>query len=219
MKDIRRRKFITNSVKSLIATGGAMMLGKQVLFAQTVPNNKYIKSQTMNTQTAKTLVVYQSQFGSTGEVAAGIATVLEDMGTTVALQKIEDVSNLASYDKIIIGSAIQYDHWMSETREFVTTHQHILKDKSVAFFFVCLTLSDPSEKAKTQANGYAEKIRALVPDVSLTSIGGFAGVLDYSKMSWSTQLLAKVFMSIFGVKEGDYRDWVGIQAWARNLGF
>ncbi|MFY0687451.1 MAG: hypothetical protein JXQ90_09810 [Cyclobacteriaceae bacterium] len=206
-------------MKSIIAVGGTALLGKQVVFGQSdsIASN-IILNKTKTTQ-GNVLVVYQSQFGSTAEVAQGVADVIAEGSSTVETKHVSEVTDLSGYDKVVVGSAIQYDHWMPEMRKFVVKHQEELKTKTVAYFFVCLTLSDPSEKAKQAANVYAEKIKQLTPEVNAQSIAGFAGVLDYSKISWPAQIAMRMMMQIFGVKEGDYRDWVAIRTWARKLRF
>jgi menaquinone-dependent protoporphyrinogen oxidase len=165
------------------------------------------------------LVAYASQFGSTAEVAEAIAEVLGQEGNMVSTSHVGSVTDLNCYDAVIIGSAIQYDRWMPEARKFVTTHQHILSALPVAFFFTCLTLSIKSEKAERQAMTYSDKIRALAPQVEPVDVGCFAGVLDYSRLSFFWRLISKAFFSIMGVQEGDYRDWDAIRSWAKSANY
>jgi menaquinone-dependent protoporphyrinogen oxidase len=49
------------------------------------------------------------------------------------------------------------------------------------------------------------------------SIGRFAGVLDFSKMSFLTRLIFKTVSTVTGVREGDYRDWDAIRSWAQSI--
>lgn len=163
------------------------------------------------------LVVYESQFGSTAEVAEAIGNVLEAKGAPVDVKKIKDVTTIDEYSKVVIGSAIQYDKWMPEAREFVKTHQNVLEGMDVSCFFVCLVLSKGTEKSIQKSKGYALKINELIPSVKVDTVGQFAGVLDYSKMSFGQRLAAKALFAIIGVKEGDYRDWEAIRAWAAGV--
>lgn len=165
---------------------------------------------------SRILLTYATQFGTTREVAEVIAKVLREAGATVDIKWVKNVDDLTSYDAVIIGSAIQYDRWMPEARTFVTAHQNALSQLSVAYFFTCLTLSSRSEKAKRQAQGYSNKLYALAPQVNPLSIGQFAGVLDYSKLSPVFRFFAKGLFAFLGVKEGDYRDWDAIHNWAKN---
>ena len=163
------------------------------------------------------LIAYASEFGTTGKVARAVGEVFCQKGYMVDTKCVKHVQDVYKYDAVVIGSAIHYDTWMSEATEFVTANQHILHALPVAYFFTCLALSKHTEKAEQKAKRYAEKISSLVPYVKPVSVGRFAGVLDYSKMSFLSRQIFKVGLSIMGVKEGDYRDWDAIRSWAKDL--
>ena len=169
-----------------------------------------------NKDSRKILVAYASQFGTTGEVAEAIGDVFCQNGCTVETKWIKDLTELNDYDAVVIGSAIQYDRWMPEAREFVIANQAILRKLPVAYFFTCLTLSRKNEKSENQAKNYAEKLVTLAPEIKPVAIGRFAGVLDYSKMSLFFRLIGKGLFAVLGVKEGDYRDWDAIHTWAKD---
>jgi menaquinone-dependent protoporphyrinogen oxidase len=164
----------------------------------------------------KLLVAYASRFGSTAEVAKAIAEVLSQKGATVETLHVKNATDLNGYDAVIVGGAIHYDKWMAEAAAFVTTHEEALSALPVAYFFTCLTLSKQSEKAERQAMAYAAKLCALVPQVEPVDVGRFAGVLSYGRLPFFLRLLAKGVFSLLGVKEGDYRDWDAIHAWAKG---
>jgi hypothetical protein len=60
----------------------------------------------------------------------------------------------------------------------------------------------------------AQSVLAAVFEVKPVDMGLFAGVLDYRKYSAGMGAVMRYKMRSKGVKEGDYRDWDGIQAWA-----
>ncbi len=223
MKDQTRRKFLIDSAKTTGAIIGATILGKELLLPQTIEaaNVQFPESTcgSKNSGSHKILIAYASQFGTTGEVAEAIGEVLCQAGSTVETKWVKNVKNLNNYDAVIIGSAIQYNKWMSEATEFVTAHQNILSKLPVAYFFTCLELSQQTERAEKQAMAYSDKLYTLVPQVKPLSVGGFAGVLDYSKMSFFLRLIFKGILSILGVQEGDYRDWDAIRSWAKGMHF
>ncbi len=223
MKDQTRRKFIIDSTKITGAVIGTATLGKEFLLPQTIEaaNVQFPESNcgSKNKGGHKILIAYASEFGTTGEVAEAIGEVLCQEGNTVETKWVNNVKDLNNYDAVIIGSAIQYDKWMSEATEFVTANQNILAKLPVAYFFTCLVLSQQAEKAEKQAMTYADKLYSLVPQVKPLSVGRFAGVLNYSKMSFFSRLIFKVILSILGVQEGDYRDWDAIRAWAKGVHF
>jgi len=220
MKDQTRREFIFDSTKIIGVTIGTAILGKGLLLPQAVEAEEVqfpeASCHSKNKGGRKILIAYASEFGSTGEVAVAIGDVLCQEGNTVETKWIKNVKDLNNYDQVIIGSAIHTDHWMSEATEFVTANQHILSKLPVAYFFTCLALSKLNEKAERKAMEYSDKLFAMVPQVKPVSVGRFAGVLDFSKWSFFSRLIAKGICSILRFKEGDYRDWDAIRAWAKN---
>ena len=223
MKNQNRRKFILKSSKIIATIVGTMTFGKYVLFADTSQNSKvqfqrsHYEAQGDNGK--KILVTYESEFGSTSEVANFIGKVLSEEGHQVEVKKIEEVVDLSAYEKVVLGSAIQYDKWMSSAKAFVKKNEIALSQIPVAFFFCCLVLSRKTEKAEQKAKGYADKLYLISPKVKPISVGRFAGVLNYSKMPAVGRILARGLFAVMGIKEGDYRDWDAIRLWAEHLEF
>ena len=174
------------------------------------------KSTSYNHGRGKVLIAYASQFGTTGEVAETIGNVLRDDDYVVEAKLIGSITSLGDYDAVIIGSAIQYDQWMSEATEFVRDNQNALGKVPVSFFFTCLTLSRKNQKSYRQAQAYSDKLAASFSQLNPVSIGGFAGVLNYSKIPALPRIAAKCLFAFLGVKEGDHRDWSAIRSWAEN---
>ena len=164
------------------------------------------------------LVAYASHFGTTGDVAKAIGKALQDQGALVETKAIEAVQDLSDYDAVIVGSAIRYDKWMPQAIKLVGQHEEALGKVPVAFFFTCLALSVRNAKARRQGQAYADSLSASFSQVTPVSVGGFAGVLDYTKLSMLTRLAAKIAFAFLGVKEGDHREWATIKAWAQNIG-
>ena len=53
--------------------------------------------------------------------------------------------------------------------------------------------------------------------ISPVSVGQFAGAVNFSKLPFILRQLFKLFSFIAGGKEGDYRDWDAIRAWAQDV--
>ncbi len=212
-----RRKFIVNSSKIVVAIVGVIAFGKYFSFAQTKTETIVKKLDTQNENKNKVLVAYDSQFDSTKEVARFIGKHISINDQLIEVKKINEVNDLSIYKHIIIGSAIQYDKWMKEAKKFIIKNETELSTKSVSFFLVCLVLSKKTDKAKNKVNAYASEIKNLAPKVKINSFGKFAGVLDYSKMSFGQRIIAKGIFAIIGVKEGDYRDWNSIKKWSMKI--
>jgi len=163
------------------------------------------------------LVAYVSGYGATAGVAKEIGEVFNQLGAKAEVTPIKNLELLEKYDAVIVGSAIQYDRWMPDARRFVTTNQELLSQVQVAYFFTCLALSVDNGKTRQQANKYSDKIKALSSMVNPVSVGQFAGAVNFTKMPFFLRQLFKLFSKISGVKEGDYRDWNAVRAWAKDV--
>jgi menaquinone-dependent protoporphyrinogen oxidase len=160
----------------------------------------------------KVLVTYASKYGSTGGVADAIGRELcsRDVATDVVL--IKNAGNVGSYQGVVIGSAIYRGKWMSEAIDFVNKNQDILRQMPVAYFLVCMTLFQPTEKNRAKVLSYIDPVLKAVPELKPVGIGTFAGALDYNNLSWVNN---KILRSK-GTPEGDFRDWKAVRAWARE---
>jgi menaquinone-dependent protoporphyrinogen oxidase len=221
MVDHTRKTCILGSTKKNAAVLASAALGKEILLPRTIEakNIKFVESHCGRSKQSKQriLIAYASKYGSTSEVAVAIGKVLCHEGHIAETKKIKNVTNLQMYDAVIVGSAIQYDTWMSEARAFVTANQHILNKLPVAFFFTCLVLSKKSEKTEQKAMVYSDKLLSLIPQVKPLSIGRFAGVLDYSRIPFFPRQIIKTALLVLGVREGDYRDWNAIRSWGMSI--
>lgn len=219
-----RRAFIIRISKILGILTGSTVLKTKPLQALTFENQsnaigRHSETTSISTDSSKILVVYESDYRSTAEVAWFIGEQLLQKGVGVDVKRIEEIESVSSYSKVIVGSPIQYDNWMPSAREFVKKHKIELKKKQAAFFFTCLVLHKQTKENMEQARSYADKISSAVLGVKPESVGCFAGMLDYSRMSIITRLIARPVFAIKGVKEGDYRDWDAIRSWVQSLGF
>ncbi|MBL7063605.1 MAG: flavodoxin domain-containing protein [Anaerolineae bacterium] len=208
--EITRRRFLmlaggTIGVTTL-ACCGLTALGLQQPALEFVESNCGGESE----MSLKILVAYASKCGSTGKVAEAIGQVLCEGSTAVDVCLAKDVTDVSSYQAVVVGSAIRAGRWLPEAVKFVETHQEALSQLPIAYFAVCLTLKDDTEENRRTVAAYLDPVREMVQPVD---VGLFAGALDCSKLSLPLRLMMKVMKS----PEGDFRDWDGIRAWAANV--
>jgi menaquinone-dependent protoporphyrinogen oxidase len=206
---IRRRDFLALSASLITAMSLGGTLGTGVSHAT---DTKFPEGRCGGKREKKVLVTYASKYGSTGGVADAIGKELcrKDVAADVVL--IKNAGNVGSYQGVVIGSAIYRGRWMSEAADFVEKNRDILRLVPVAYFLVCMTLSQPTEKNRAEVLSYMDPILKAVPEIRPVGIGTFAGALDYNNLSW----LNKKIMKSKGSPEGDFRDWNAIRAWARE---
>jgi len=193
----------------------------------------------------KILVAYGTKSGSTGEVAEAIGKAVRAGGAMVDVYPAKDVTEVSSYDAVIVGSPILYGKWHSEAARFMERHQEVLSRIPVAFFITCLELTKTLEEKKRDMSIYVdpslgrppwtegkltffEKGHLLsafldpmlkkVPKVKPFSVGVFRGKLDYSKLDFISLLIMKLIRLTYKrAPEGDFRNWEAIESWAASL--
>jgi menaquinone-dependent protoporphyrinogen oxidase len=163
----------------------------------------------------KILVTYASKTGSTAGVAEAIGKTLAVSGATVDVLPMKDVRDLAPYQAVVAGSAINGGEWLPEAMQFMRTHQAALAQKRFAAFLVCMTMAMSNKQYREHVSTWLEPVRALVRPVSE---GLFAGALDISKIPSLADRIKFRLSVAFGVwSEGDHRDWNAIRTWAEEL--
>jgi len=163
----------------------------------------------------KILVTYASQGGSTAGVAAAIGQTLASTGAKVVVLPVKEVTNLDSYQAIVIGSAVHSGKWMPEALAFIQKHQNTLQRTPSAIFQVCLMLAANNEQYKTFIPDWLSPVRIQIRPVTE---GSFAGALwpdQYSKLT--EKLGLRIFLATFKLKAGDYRDWNEIRKWSEEV--
>ena len=220
MEKRTRREFLADTAKMTGAAICASTMGYDFLLPRgsQAAADKFTESScgSGNKNGHRALITYASHCGTTGEVAQAIGEVLCQSGAVVETKRVKSVKALDDYNAVIIGSAIHRSQFMPEATDFVTTNQHVLSNLPVAYFFTCLTLVTDSEGARRKAGSFLDSLSSQAPQVNPVSVGRFAGVLDYDKLSFVYRMVMKRKMKKLGVQEGDYRDWNAIRTWAAD---
>ncbi len=208
---VNRRNFLALSAGLITAMSLGDMLGAGDSHAAQIkfPEGRYGDEKNMK---KKVLITYASKYGSTAGVADAIGKELCSRGMTADVAQIKNVRNVGSYQSVVIGSAIYMGKWMSEAVDFVKSNKDSLRRVPVAYFLVCMTLAQPTEKKQAEVLSYMDPVLKAVPEIRPVGLGTFAGTLDYNNLSW----LNKKILKSKGTPEGDFRDWNAIRTWARD---
>jgi menaquinone-dependent protoporphyrinogen oxidase len=158
----------------------------------------------------KILVTYATRAGSTFEVASRVAEVLRAAGATVDVKPVPAVHEVKGYDAVIVGSAIRMGQWLPEAVAFVQAHCETLSHIPTAYFLVSGFLRDDTPEMQRKVLAYLDPVRKILEP---TSIGMFAGKMDYSEMDGLDRSIAEAVSS----SEGDWRNWEAIRGWALDL--
>lgn len=163
----------------------------------------------------KILVTYASRAGSTAGVAEAIGQTLTERGAQVEVRPMTEITDLAPYDAVVAGSAIQSAQWLPEAMQFMQTHRAALDRKPFASFTVCMTMSMKNEQYRRGVADWLTPVRAIVRPISE---GYFAGALDLQKVpSLRKRIMFRISTMIGVWSTGDHRDWEAIRAWTNDL--
>jgi menaquinone-dependent protoporphyrinogen oxidase len=170
------------------------------------------------------LVIYGTRWGSTVKVAEKIGEVLKEEGCTVdVVDAKRSPQNVDSYDFVVVGSGMRADKWTKETLNFMEKNAVSLRGKKTALF-VSGQMADGGKESREKAKRlYLEKTAEKF-GLKPYGLGLFGGLLDFSKshglfvdvlVRVNRKKLCKNGLDITKVK--DTRDWVSIEAWAREI--
>jgi menaquinone-dependent protoporphyrinogen oxidase len=154
------------------------------------------------------LVAYASKMGSTAEIAAAVGDELRRCGHQVDVRDVAEVSSVAGYDAVIVGSSLYLWHWRPQAVQFLRRFADELCDRQVWLFH-----SGALGKDKDAPQELPAAVAALV-----RRIGGHTAVTFPGRLELKT---AKGFMArrmARGEEAGDYRDWEQISRWAQQVG-
>ena len=155
----------------------------------------------------KLLIAVSSKHGSTREIAASIGETVRGAGVEVDVVDAADVESVATYDAVIVGSAVHMGRWMGPDRDLVNGSADALRTRPVWLFSsgpLGRDIVDPADAAQGM------KLLELV--------GGrghrvFAGKADKQGLGF----LERRILSMVKNPYGDHRDWPAIQEWAASI--
>lgn len=154
------------------------------------------------------LIAVASKHGSTREIAEVIAEDLRAQGLAVDLQEAGEVTSIAGYAAVILGSGIYAGSWLPEAKRFAQ-QQHA----ELARVPVWVFSSGPLGAHDPQPHDDPQKLAAPLGDVMVRDHRIFVGKLDKQNLGFGEQLIAK----IVGAPDGDFRDWPAIHEWASTI--
>ena len=211
---ISRRNFIRTAGLSL---AGAVVLCSGLGYAASLPpaiqtpEHTYGKESSMN---KRILVTYATCAGSTVEVATAIAETLAKRGFSVDVKAVKTRPALSGYDALVMGSAIRMGAWLPEAVSFIKDNQAALSGLPLALFTVHMSNLADDETSRAARADYTAPLKAFVTPKDEAF---FAGVMDYTKLSFLDGLIAKAVASQSHGPTGDQRDWSKISAWAQAV--
>ena len=158
------------------------------------------------------LVAYATKYGATAEIAERIGQVLRQAGLSTDVLPTDQVSELTTYEAIILGSAVYGGQWRKEAATFLEVNEKTMAERPVWLFSSGpLGEGDPVQLMKGWS--FPEAQQPIADRIQPRDIAFFHGELDMEKLNFAEKLIVK------GIKApvGDFRDWDAITSWAEVI--
>lgn len=165
------------------------------------------------------LIAYATCHGSTQGVAERIGRQVQASGLHAEVRPVSDITGLARYDAVILGSAIHNTRWLPEASEFARRNASLLR-RLPTWLFSVSSLGDhesmfPPRVARVLRAVKKEtgEIAALRSAIQPREHRNFAGAI--ARTDWNAT--GNAFLRVLGGRYGDHRDWSAIDDWAAGI--
>lgn len=155
----------------------------------------------------KVLVSAASRHGATAEIAQAIGSALTAAGMDVDIRRPEDVTAVAPYDGVVLGSGIYAGRWLEPIKRLIDREMGVLAYKPV-WLFSSGPVGEPLKPDEEPAD--VARLREATHAVDHRV---FPGRLDRAQLG----LAEKAIVSVVHASEGDFRTWEPVAAWAANI--
>ncbi len=165
------------------------------------------------------LVAYASAHRSTREVAERIGATLRERGVEAAVTAVEGAGDVASYDGVVLGSAIHSGRWLPKADEFVAQCEALLRERPVWLFSVASVgasssaLGSLATRLARKAGPTPKNLPELRARTAARDHRAFAGVIRPEH--WGR--VGGIALRLMGGRYGDHRDWDDIERWASGI--
>jgi menaquinone-dependent protoporphyrinogen oxidase len=179
----------------------------------------------------KVQVVYASRHGWTAGIAERIAHILRSERADVVVADAADRPDPSGFDAYVIGSGVQIGSWHKEGTEFLEQNQATLATRPVWLFSSgplpgSSKMTEGTDRltlalgpVEGPGSGGRKRIDALSAAIHPRDHRVFYGAFDPNDPPKSMQerLVRLMPASKRILPAGDFREWDGIEAWAREI--
>lgn len=156
----------------------------------------------------KVLVAYGTTNGSTARIAETIAEALCKEGVPTEAVPAHSVTNVESYDAVVVGGGVYAGRWHKDARRFVRRHGRALAGRPLWFFSSGPLDASATEKDIPPVPGVRRAMTRLDAREHVT----FGGCLEERAKGFVARKI------VSSGKGGDFRDFEQIETWAARIG-
>jgi menaquinone-dependent protoporphyrinogen oxidase len=168
--------------------------------------------QTERAREVKVLITAASMHGATGEIATALGEEMSEQGLAVTVIPPEEVTDIESYDAVIIGSAVYTGHWLAPAKDLVSRYRAALASRPV-WLFSSGPVGNPSGKLSKAMRKDPVDVAGLRTATRARDHVMFDGKLDPKRLSLPQHAALLIFRRL----NGDFRDWSAIREWGRSI--
>lgn len=156
------------------------------------------------------LVAYGSAGGGTGEIAGWIAEELRSAGLNVHLSPGGGVTDVGTYEAVILGSAVYASGWHADARTFTHRFAGRFTDRPV-WLFSSGPLDTSADRGVLPPSHHAELALKELPAREHVTFGGRMTSEAHGWIGIVARQLAREGHA------GDFRNPERVRAWARSV--
>ncbi|MET8765732.1 flavodoxin domain-containing protein [Streptomyces sp. NPDC004658] len=157
--------------------------------------------------TRRVLVAYGTTNGSTAQIAEAVTQVLCKEGLTAEVRPAPSVTDIETYDAVVVGGALYAGRWHRDARRFVRRHRRALAERPLWFFSSGPLDASASERNVPPVSG----VRRAMDRLGVREHVTFGGCLEAGARGGVARMILR------NGKGGDFRDFPAIDAWAQRI--
>jgi menaquinone-dependent protoporphyrinogen oxidase len=155
----------------------------------------------------RVLVTVASRHGGTREIGVEVAEVLRAAGHDVVEADPDDVTSVAEYGAVVLGSAVYVGRLAAALRELVDRLGGQLAARPTWLFWSGRVGAPPLPAAEP------DDVRVVARRVAARGVAEFGGRLQRDELG----LAERALVAMIEAEAGDFRDFDEVDAWAARV--